>query len=143
VSAAPASPNSISVEVGPVAADQDDLSWVGAMFRTIDDQDNVSFFSYLSDDIRFRFGNGEAVRGYNQLNEALNGFYATIGALSHTIVGLWRDGDVVTVELEVSYDRLDGRQVTVPVISLLRVGEARKVSDYRIFFDLAPVYKEG
>jgi hypothetical protein len=42
------------------------------------------------------------------------------------------------IEAEVTYTRLDERQVTVPVVTIYRRGDAL-IDDYRIFIDLAPV----
>ena len=43
------------------------------------------------------------------------------------------------LEAKVDYRRKDGRQVTVPVVTVLeRKGEL--VSSLRIYFDVAPVY---
>ncbi len=43
-------------------------------------------------------------------------------------------------ELEVTYDRLDGSSTSIPVVSIWHTGPDGLIDDYRVFFDLTPVY---
>jgi hypothetical protein len=49
------------------------------------------------------------------------------------------DGSTI-VETAVTYDRLDGRSVTIPVVSIWHATDAGMIDDYRVFFDMDPVY---
>jgi hypothetical protein len=40
----------------------------------------------------------------------------------------------------VHYERLDGGEVTIPVVSAWTVDDQARITDYRVDFDLAPVY---
>jgi len=51
----------------------------------------------------------------------------------------WHDGDTIIQQLDVTYTRLDDKQVTLPAVNLLRM-DNDTVADYRIYVDLAPVY---
>jgi ketosteroid isomerase-like protein len=110
------------------------------MFARVDARDTDGFLDHLTPDVRFRFGNGDMIEGQPALRTALAGFWPTIAGLSHELLGVWQNGDVVTVELAVSYDRLDGASVTIPAAVLLRLAAGGKVRDYRIFYDISPVY---
>ena len=108
------------------------------LFADIDRMDARAFASYLSEDCRLRFGNADAVAGRSAIEAAITGFFAMIKGLSHDIAHQWDVGDTTIIELEVTYTRLDERQVTVPVVTIYRRGD-ELVDDYRIFIDLAPV----
>ena len=108
------------------------------LFADIDRMDTHAFASHLSEDCRLRFGNAEPVAGRSAIEAAITGFFAMIKGLSHDIVNQWDVGDTTVIESEVTYTRLDERQVTVPVVTIYRRGE-ELIDDYRIFIDLAPV----
>jgi hypothetical protein len=67
-------------------------------------------------------------------------FFTTIGGLRHQVVNEWVTGEDTVVELKVAYDRLDGRSVSVPAVSIWHVDGDGLIDHYRIFIDLAPVY---
>jgi ketosteroid isomerase-like protein len=52
----------------------------------------------------------------------------------------WTVGDDTIVELKVTYDRKDGQQVTIPCATIFHTDAAGKIDDYRVFFDVAPIY---
>ena len=132
----------MSVEDAPARdiAATDDYGWISDLFSTVDRQAIEENMRYLTPDVRFRFGNADPIHGQDALVPALQAFYASIGGLHHDLVGVWRHGQVVTVEADVTYTRLDGGTVTIPVLSLLRLAGPRLVGDFRIFFDPAPIY---
>ena len=117
-----------------------DSEWVTRMFAAVDRRDIEANVAFMHPYVRFRFGNGPVLQGTEQLAEGQRQLYAGIRGTSHRLVGIWREGAVVTVEAEVTYTRLDGDDVTVPVVSLLRLSGPEQVGDYRVFFDLAPVF---
>ena len=44
------------------------------------------------------------------------------------------------VEVEVTYRRLDDKSVSVPAASIWHARDDGLIEDYRVFFDLTPVY---
>ena len=50
-----------------------------------------------------------------------------------------RIGPATIVEADVTYTRLDGSTVTVPVVTIYR-SRGGRIDDYRVFIDLAPVF---
>ena len=108
------------------------------LFGDIDRMDAHAFASHLSEDCRLRFGNAEPVAGRSAIEAAIGGFFGTIKGLSHNIVHQWDAGDTTIIESDVTYTRLDDRQVTVPVATIYRHG-AELIDNYCIYVDLAPV----
>jgi SnoaL-like protein len=131
---------STTTQLSQEPAAHPDHGWVAAMFRAVDEQDIEGNARYMDPQVRFRFGNGDVMHGHAALAEGQRHLYASIRAMRHRLIGLWREGDVVTVEADVTYTRLDGAEVTVPVLSLLRLSGPELVGDYRVFFDLGPVF---
>ncbi len=109
------------------------------LFADIDRMDADAWSEYLAEDVVMRFGNAEAVRGRQACRDALAAFYDTIAGVSHQIVEQWETGTATIVESHVTYTRKDGRQVTVPVVTIYRTNDEDLIADYRIYIDIAPV----
>ena len=84
------------------------------------------------------FGNGDPMVGPAAIERGVGGFFATINGLRHHLLAEWHEGPTSVAQLETSYDRQDGKQVTVPVVSIIRRGADGLVVDYRVYVDLAP-----
>lgn len=110
------------------------------VFSIVDAFDPKAFSELFSANARMVFGNGPAMTGPAEIEAGVAGFFTTIAGLSHRIVNEWASGDDRIVELEVTYRRLDGGVVAVPVVSIWHHAPDGLIDDYRVFFDLAPVY---
>jgi ketosteroid isomerase-like protein len=117
---------------------------VEAMFAATDAPDVEAKLELVTDDVTLRFGNQETMVGKAALQTASEEFNDSVRGISHEITGLWRvvgggGEDVVLTELQVRYERLDGRIVTLPCFNEFEVRDGL-ISDYRIFMDMGPVY---
>jgi hypothetical protein len=122
-------------------------AWVLELFRIVDAMDAPAFGRLFIEDGSMRFGNSTAVRGRQQVEQALSSFYSTIGGLSHEITGLWKGrwehGDVRSIESLVTYTRRDGSVTApIPVTTTIRMNGSR-IADYRIFMDISPLFSPG
>ncbi|NJP87954.1 nuclear transport factor 2 family protein [Nonomuraea sp. FMUSA5-5] len=111
------------------------------VFQVVDSFDADAFVQLLAEDATLVFANAEPATGREAIAAGLREFFATIGGLRHRIVRTWQVGDDNIAETEVTYRRLDGKDVSVPAVSIWRVRSTDGlITDYRIFVDLAPVY---
>ncbi|WP_345561808.1 nuclear transport factor 2 family protein [Nonomuraea rosea] len=110
------------------------------VFQTVDTFDPDAFARLLAEDATLVFGNAEPMAGREAIAAGLRAFFATIGGLRHRIVRNWQAGADTIAETEVTYRRLDGKDVSVAAVSIWRTGGDGLISDYRVFIDLAPVY---
>jgi hypothetical protein len=114
------------------------------VFESIDAMDAAGFAKAFTENGSFTFGNAEPVVGRCQIEEAVAGFFSSIGGLRHEISGVWTGrweaGDVKSVEGTVHYTRQDGAAVQpIPAVSTLRL-RGDLIEDYRIFVDLGPLF---
>jgi ketosteroid isomerase-like protein len=112
---------------------------IAAIFADIDSFDPDKFVAHLTEDVRFRFGNGEPVVGRANVRDAVAGFFTTIDGLTHHILSAWDIDDVSVAQIDVEYTRKDGKHVTVPNADIL-VFDGDLVSNWQIYIDLAPVF---
>jgi len=109
------------------------------MFAAIDAMDTTAFVDFLAPDATFQFGSAPAVEGRDRIATAVDGFFGTIGGLSHRIGRFMRDGDSVAVEGQVRYRRHDDSSLTLPFVTVCDcAGEF--VEHYKIYIDIAPLY---
>ena len=113
--------------------------WVDRLFGTVDAMDSKKFVSFLTEDARFKFGNADAVEGKEKIEQAVAGFFGTIGGLHHDVLNVWEHPGVVVTELKVTYTRKDGRKVAVPCVNVFGM-QGDKIKEYKIFIDISPVY---
>ena len=113
----------------------------GGMFAAIDAQDTAAFVGYLTDDAVFRFGSAPAVRGRDAIRAAVDGFFGTIAASAHVVHNTLEDGSTRVCEGDVTYTRLDNREVTLPFADVLEY-DGEKIAHYKIYIDIAPLYAE-
>jgi ketosteroid isomerase-like protein len=113
--------------------------WYSDMYANVDAMRLDEFVASLTPDVEVVVGNNPAMKGRPAVKEGIGYFFSTISGLKHHFVNVVEGQGLTFLEAKVDYRRKDGRQVTVPVVTVLeRKGEL--VSSLRIYFDVAPVY---
>lgn len=120
------------------AMPNDDL--IRRVFSSVDEMDPAAFVEFFTPDGRLTFANDAPMVGHAAMAAGLTGFYGTIEALHHKITNAWTVAPDTIIETAVTYDRLDGRSVTIPVVTIWHTTESGLIDDYRVFFNLDPVY---
>ncbi|MFJ3681332.1 nuclear transport factor 2 family protein [Pseudomonas sp. NPDC090208] len=110
------------------------------MFDCVDCKDVEGFLSYLADDVVFRFGNAQPMRGKQAVREGVLHFNSQIVSLEHVLNGVWTHEHTTILEFDSYYTRHDEMVVGVPCVVVLRFNPQRRISDYRINIDLSPVF---
>jgi ketosteroid isomerase-like protein len=113
---------------------------IGAeMFKASDSMDVDGWVKYHTEDVYFRFGNAEPLKGRETVGEAIKQFFGMIKGIRHTIIQAWEIDDTVVQRLEVTYTRQDGNEVTVPAANILRF-RGGQIAEYLIYVDQAPLW---
>lgn len=113
----------------------------GGVFAAIDRQDPAAFVGFLSDDAVFRFGSAPPVQGREEILAAVDGFFGTIGGLSHKVDNILVRGSTQVCEGEVTYTRLDGTQIRLPFTDIFEY-DGELIAHYKIYMDISPLYAE-
>lgn len=116
-----------------------DDDWVQALFGSIDQMDADRMASFLTENVRFRFGNAEPVTGRKEIHDVVAGFFSSIKGLKHRLLKVWQFEDATIIQGEVSYTRKEGRLVTVPFMNLFRL-EGSLINEYLIYNDVSPLF---
>jgi len=110
------------------------------IFAAVDAHDIAAFDAMFADDGRFVFGNREPLVGREAVIAGNVAFFQLIRGLRHQLRNEWTFGADTIAETDVTYTRLDGKEVTVPAVSIWRVDDEGLIVDYRIFIDQAPLF---
>lgn len=119
-------------------ADQTGLDARVALDRA-DARDAHGFTEYFADDATLRFANREPWQGKERIREGLAASFAEIAGLRHVIHNQWTIDDTTILEMAVTYTRHDGRDVTIPAVSIFSQAGGR-ITRYRIHVDQAPLF---
>ncbi len=101
--------------------------------------DSEGFTTFFTDTPVYQFGNFDVCFDKAAIKQSADNFFSQISAVYHEIKMMWEVGDVVFVEMDVTYWRKDGSVITLPCCDIFRV-EGDKFSELRIFMDVNPVF---
>ncbi len=113
--------------------------WVLELFKAIDSMDSKKFASFLTEDCAFTFGNAEPITGRDNIDAAVEGFFASIKAISHNDIETWESGDVTISRGIVTYTRHNGTQLTVDYCNIFRM-QGSLIKKYNIYVDISQLY---
>jgi hypothetical protein len=122
-----------------VAIDGEDFA--AGFFRSADSFDIEQLVGWFADDIEVRFGNQPMIVGKAAAREAFTGFWSSISGMRHKREALVSLGKMAAQMSIVTYTRLDGSEVAMPVASHLRQSGPGKIDRLWIFIDMAPLFQ--
>jgi len=125
---------------GPATGVED---WAAAFFRDADMLHLPTLMNWFADDIDLRLANMPPIIGREGAEAAFSQFWATLNGMSHKREQLVSEGDCVFQGSIVTYTRLDGNKVSMPVASHLRLTAGGRLNRLWIYIDLAPLFAEN
>lgn len=115
-------------------------NWIPDLFASIDEMNSDKFVSFMTDDAQFIFGNYPPAVGKQAAFEAVDGFFKSIKAISHSGREVWEVDNVIFTRGTVTYTRHNDTTLTVNFLNLFRMEEG-KIKIYEIFIDNSELYK--
>jgi ketosteroid isomerase-like protein len=111
---------------------------IASLYTAVDNLDAESVGAHLTEDVCFRLGNFETLRGRQAVVDANAAFFGTIAGMTHTITEIGSDGVTVFCTGSVHYTRHDKSELSLPFATVLKL-QVGLVSDYRIYVDVSPL----
>ncbi len=95
--------------------------------------------SYLTDDIFYKVGSGEARYGKQEVVDFFaNTFKTTAVFTGHKPRKIWQEPDIITIEMDAYYEMVGtGKKVTIACCDIYRL-RGDKVSEWRVYADMSP-----
>lgn len=119
----------------------DTRGWIHSIEKTIDAKDSNAFADFITEDGIFRFGNQPEVKGRKAIADYVAAFFSMIKSSQHKLVNVWDNKDSITWQGQVTYTRLDGKQVMVNFVNIFYMKD-KLISDYLIYIDNSPLFAE-
>ena len=141
-------PHSAPTRTNFVLPHDEVIAWANDLYaRTVDNKDAAGFAAAFTADGWLRFGNAPPITGREAIREAIAGFFASFASLRHESTGNYLVGDTLILEAVVTYTRHDGRQVSIPAVTIFRIASGADsdalhptADQCRIYVDLTPLY---
>lgn len=111
-----------------------------AILTRIDSMDPTESVKLFAENATLTFGNGQPMIGPDAIETGTAAVYTSIAGLHHRILNEWSVDQDTIAETAVTYTRHDGREVTIPAVTIWRVRDDGLITDYRVFIDQEPVY---
>jgi ketosteroid isomerase-like protein len=109
------------------------------MFAAGDLHDLDGFTEYIADDFEFTFASNPTVTDPALWRARADAFHAVFPELDHHIAELYTPtDDIVVTVLKMGYKTVDGTTSSLPCCDIFRLNADSKVTEYRIFMDIAP-----
>ena len=96
--------------------------------------------SFLTDDCILQAGNSKPVKGKENIKAVFDGFFPNVKGIKHELTDSFSSGNSVVYRGKVTYTRLDGSQLTVPVCDVFKMRE-NLISEYYIYIDWSELFK--
>lgn len=101
--------------------------------------DSDGFVSFFTDKPMYQFGNLKPCYTREEIRASVAAFFSAVDALYHDVRNIWEVGDTAFVEMDVTYWRKDGTNLTLPCADIVRF-DGTKVAELRIFMDANPIF---
>jgi ketosteroid isomerase-like protein len=118
--------------------------WADRLYRdAVDRKDAAGYAAAFVEDGWLRFGNNEPIVGRATIEAAIAGFFSAFQSLRHEEARTTSTGNLLFLEATVTYVRHDGKQVSVPAMTVYEMAETSGTPLARrcnIYVDLAPLF---
>ena len=106
------------------------------LYQYVDDKNINGLESLLAENVHFRLGNFESVRGLKNVLEANTSFFKSIESMKHQIDNIWQEKNDVICNGKVEYIRLDGSKHSITFASILTIIDG-KIDNYLVYADVS------
>ena len=115
------------------------LNATGELAQAIMAQNWAKVKTYLTDEIFYKVGSGEARYGKQEVVDFFaHTFKNTAVFTGHKVRKIWQEPDIITIEMDAYYHLVpSGKQVTISCCDIYRM-RGNKVSEWRVYADMSP-----
>ena len=103
--------------------------WVNDLFQAVDEGDVDSFVRFMTEDVHFRAGSHEPLKGRGAVREDIAGLLSSIEGMRHVLSKTLVHDDIVVAHGTVTYTRHDESTLTVPFADIWGT-DGEKIKEY-------------
>jgi ketosteroid isomerase-like protein len=113
---------------------------VDTLSEALDSQQLDKVLELLTDDCIMKAGNGEPVKGKENIGKTFESFFPAVKSIAHDVTDIFESDNSLVHRGTVTYTRLDGSQLTVPFCDVFKM-EGTRISEYYIYIDWSELFK--
>jgi ketosteroid isomerase-like protein len=113
-------------------------AWLTGFYAKVDSLDLDGVMAGFTPDAVMQFGAQDVVSGREAIRAGLTGLFSILDSMQHEIRRIWVSNDTTLMEATVTYYLTGGRQVPIPVVTILDRRD-ELIADIRIFIDRVPM----
>ena len=121
---------------------QGERTWYEEFYAGLDSKDLSVVDRLCTPDTTFRMANHDIDEGIDAVRANTAHFFTMIGGMSHSFVKVTEQGDSAYLEAVVTYTRLNGSTLSVPVCTAIDRRDGL-IAAQRVYVDLAPLFGAG
>jgi ketosteroid isomerase-like protein len=123
---------------GATVSHVDAPAWLVDFYRRVDALDLEGTLAGFAPDASMRYGSMPPMVGREAVHGGLTWLYTYYRSITHEFRNVWVSDSTVVLEATVTYGHPDGREIALPVVSILEHRDG-VVDDLRIFLDPTPI----
>jgi ketosteroid isomerase-like protein len=109
-------------------------------FAAVEANDVDTYVSLFTNDAVYQTANFPPVIGPEGIRQAAAPVMERFSKVTHDIKGMWEtERDVVIAEVVLTYNRKDGKVVTLPCLDVIKL-DGGKIKSLQAFLDLSPAF---
>ena len=115
------------------------FSNVDKISEALDSKNLEKVLEYLTDDCVLIAGNGDPVKGKENISKVFEGFFPAVKSTAHDVTDIFESGESLVYRGTVTYTRLDNSQLTVPFCDVFKI-KGDLISEYYIYIDWSELF---
>lgn len=124
----------------PEIRESERLSFIRDLFARVDNQATERFLELLAPNVSYWFGNQPALTGHEAVRRGLNDFFGGVASVRHELEEVWEGPASAAVQARVFYERLDGRHVDLPAVTVIHFDSTSGlITRYQAIGDITPL----
>ncbi|MGW4057745.1 nuclear transport factor 2 family protein [Amycolatopsis sp. NPDC004747] len=112
-------------------------AWLNDFYAKVDACDTEAVLAGFAPDARMTYGANAPMPGRDAIRAGLDWLFTSYRRIEHEFLNVWASGPVLLLEANVTYGCPDGRDVTVPALTVIEHRDGL-VDDLRVFIDPTP-----
>lgn len=110
-----------------------------SLSQALDGKQVEKVLEYLTDDCLFVAGNGEPVKGKENIRSVFERFFPAVKSTAHDVTDIFETGNSLVHRGTVTYTRLDDSQLTIPFCDVFKM-EGTLIKAYHIYIDWSELF---
>jgi ketosteroid isomerase-like protein len=108
-------------------------------YAAVESNDISAYVQFFTDDAIYKVANFDPVVGPDGIRALAEPLVDMFESVTHDITTIWEVENTVICEMNVTYNRKDGKSVTVPCVDVIHFTNG-KVNELKAYIDTSPAF---